>query len=153
LPRSKKRSAAKPLSTQPDLVFFIDECLGTRRVSDALMRTGATVVVHQAHFSNRQGIQDAEWLLEIGQRGWVVLTKDKNFKRRPLEREAILAGGIRAFFLSATNLSTEQVATTFVEALPRIRRLCQRHSGPLRVSPVSPKLTSWSLPDASARSV
>jgi thiamine monophosphate synthase len=47
-----------------------------------------------------------------------------------LERGAILAGGIRAFFLSATNLSTEQVAQTFVEALPRIRRLCAKHGGP-----------------------
>lgn len=47
------------------------------------------MVVHQTHFIKRQGIKDDEWLREIGQRGWIVLTKDKNFKRRPLEREAI----------------------------------------------------------------
>jgi len=59
-----------------------------------------------------------------------VLTKDKNFRRRPLELDAILVGNVRAFFLSATNLSTEQVAQTFVAALPRIRRICGRHAGP-----------------------
>jgi predicted nuclease of predicted toxin-antitoxin system len=128
--KSKKRSAANSLSTPPDLVFFIDECLGTGRVPEALRQAGAMVVSHQSHFERRQGIKDEEWLREIGERGWVVLTKDKNFKRRPLERGAILAGGIRAFFLSATNLSTEQVAQTFVEALPRMRRLCARHAGP-----------------------
>jgi hypothetical protein len=54
--------------------------------------------VHQVHFSNRQGIKDDEWLQEIGRRRWVVLTKDKNFRRRPLELDAILTGGVRAFF-------------------------------------------------------
>lgn len=88
------------------------------------------MVVHQTHFIKRQGIKDDEWLREIGQRGWIVLTKDKNFKRRPLEREAILTAGVRAFFLSATNLSTEQTAQTFVDALPRMRRICTKYSGP-----------------------
>ena len=130
MPKSKKRSAANSRSTPPDLVFFIDECLGTGRVPEALQHAGANVVVHQTHFAGRQGIKDDEWLREIGRKGWVVLTKDKNFKRRPLERDAILAGGIRAFFLSATNLSTEQIAQTFVDALPRIKRTCGQQSGP-----------------------
>ena len=95
-----------------------------------MQQAGATVVIHQTHFANRQGVKDEEWLREIAQQGWVVLTKDKNFKRRPLEREAILAGRVRAFFLSATNLSTEQVAQTFVDALPRIVLLCAKHKGP-----------------------
>jgi hypothetical protein len=99
-------------------------------VPQALRDAGAHIVVHQLHFSGRQGIKDEDWLLEIADREWVVLAKDKNFKRRHLQREAILAGGIRAFFLSATNLSTEQVAQTFVDALPRIRRLCDEHPGP-----------------------
>jgi predicted nuclease of predicted toxin-antitoxin system len=130
LPKSKKRSAANSRSTPPELVFFIDECLGTGRVPEALRQAGASVVVHQSYFVNQQGIKDAEWLKQIGQRDWVVLTKDKNFKRRPLERDAILAGRIRAFFLSSTNLSTDQIAQTLVDALPRIKRICAQHSGP-----------------------
>jgi hypothetical protein len=95
-----------------------------------LRQAGASVIVHLVHFAHRQGIKDDEWLRDIGQRGWIVLTKDKNFKRRPLELEAILAGGVRAFFLSAANLSTEDVAQTFVDALERIRRICSAHAGP-----------------------
>jgi len=88
------------------------------------------VVVHQDHFDKRQGIKDDEWLQEIGERGWVVLTKDKSFRRRPVELDAILLGNVRAFFLSATNLSTEETAQTFVKALPRIARICGTNTGP-----------------------
>lgn len=127
--RSKKRSAANS-TPQPDLTFFVDECLGTRHVPDALVHAGAQVVVHRQHFADQPGIPDHEWISEIAKHGWVVLTKDKNFKRRELERQAIMTGGVRAFFLSATNLSGPEQADIFVKTLPRIRRLCAKHPGP-----------------------
>lgn len=75
---------------------------------DALVRAGANVVVHQQHVTNQPGIADSEWIAEIAKHDWVVLTKDKSFKRRELKRQAIMA----------------------VTALPRIRRLCATHAGP-----------------------
>ena len=60
----KKRSAASS-TPRPDPVFFIDECLGTHDVPDALTLANAQVVIHQRHFANRQGLQDRDWLLEI----------------------------------------------------------------------------------------
>jgi hypothetical protein len=127
--RSKKRSAASS-TPQPDLTFFLDECLGTHHVPDALLHAGASIVIHQQHFANQPGIGDPDWIAEIAAHDWVVFTKDKSFKRRELERQAILAGGVRAFFLSATNLAGPEQAAIFVKALPRIRRLCAKHAGP-----------------------
>jgi hypothetical protein len=88
------------------------------------------VVIHRQHFANQPDVADHEWIAEIAKHGWVVLTKDKNFKRRELERQAIMAGGVRAFFLSAANLSGPEQADIFGKALPKIRRLCAKHSGP-----------------------
>lgn len=127
--RSKKRSAANS-PPPPSLVFFIDECLGTQAVPDALAAAGANVVVHQRHFEKRQGVLDTDWITEIAAHGWIILTKDKNFKRRELELQAILNGGARAFFLSATELTGPEQAAIFVQALPRIRRICAKHPGP-----------------------
>ena len=120
---------------------------------EALRQAGANVIVHQVHFANRQGIKDNEWLRELGQRGWIVLTKDKNFKRRPLELEALLAGGVRAFFLSATNLSTEDVAQTFVDALGRIRRICDVHAGPFIARVTRMGQVDIVVPERSARRI
>lgn len=96
----------------------------------ALRAAGQSVVVHQEHFAGRAGLQDQDWISEIARHGWVVLTKDKSFKRRELEKNAILAGGVRSFFLSATDLTGAQQAQIFVDALPRLHRICARHPGP-----------------------
>jgi hypothetical protein len=46
------------------------------------------VEVHDDHFA--PDAPDAVWLRVVGERGWVVLTKDERIRRRPLEREALL---------------------------------------------------------------
>jgi hypothetical protein len=56
----------------------------------------------------------------------VLLTKDKNIRRRPLEVEAILSARVRAFVLTATDLTGPEQANAFVKALQRIVRLCQQ---------------------------
>ena len=69
------------------------------------------------------------WLRAIGDRRWILLTKDKNIRRRPLEVEAIINAGVRAFVLTATELRGVEQAEIFVKAMPRIVRIC-RQRGP-----------------------
>ncbi|WP_437796354.1 hypothetical protein [Sorangium sp. So ce693] len=52
--------------------YFVDRSLGRGLVVEALR---AAKLAHDDHFA--QNTPDAEWLVEIGRRGWVVLTKDK----------------------------------------------------------------------------
>ena len=75
------------------------------------------------HFAGRE---DIEWLPAIGARDWVLLTKDKDIRRRPLEIEAILNSHVRAFVLTATQLRRDEQAEILLKAMPKIRRICQR---------------------------
>lgn len=65
----------------------------------ALGAAGADVRVHVEHFT--QGTPDVDWLRAIRGHGWVVLTKDTNMRRRPLEIAALMEAGLRVFAVTA----------------------------------------------------
>jgi hypothetical protein len=92
-------------------------------VPQELAAAGYQVRPWYEHFA---GCEDVEWLPAIGYRGWVLLTKDKDIRRRPLEIEAILNARVRAFVLTATDLRREEQAVIFLRAMPKIRRICGR---------------------------
>ena len=88
--KSKKPSDAKP----PDgSVFFIDRSLGIDPLRIQLTRAGLTVVIHDDHFARDE--EDRIWLKAVGERGWIVLTKDQRLRYRPLEVAALRSGGLR----------------------------------------------------------
>lgn len=70
-----------------EIVFFIDRCLGKKKVAEALRNAGAKVEIHDDHFT--QDISDVEWLGVVGERNWVVLTKDENIGYRTAEQLAV----------------------------------------------------------------
>jgi hypothetical protein len=43
---------------------------------------------------------DIHWLPIVGQRGWIVLMRDKRIRTRTAERERLLANGVGAFCLT-----------------------------------------------------
>jgi len=92
-------------------------------VPGELRAAGYDVRPWYEHFA---GQPDVGWLPAIGNRGWVLLTKDKDIRRRPLEIEAILNAHIRAFVLTATELGREEQAGIFLRAMPKIHRICRR---------------------------
>jgi predicted nuclease of predicted toxin-antitoxin system len=122
---SKKRSAAKPRDRS---VFFIDRSLGVEPLRSALVEAGLTVEIHDDHFQRDE--EDQLWLAVVGQRRWVVLTKDQKLRYRPLEIAALRASAARVFILVAGNLRGGDIASVFVTALPRMFRILDRHDGP-----------------------
>ncbi len=86
---SKKQSAAKPLEP----VFFIDRSLGVEPLRSTLVRAGVLVEIHDDHFKRDE--QDHVWLAEVSARSWVVLTKDKRLRYRPLEISVLRESGAR----------------------------------------------------------
>ena len=98
------------------LVFFIDRSLGRKYVAEALRIAGATVEVHDDHFP--QTTPDVEWLAEVGRRGWVVLSKDERIRRNRIERAALEAAHVRAFFLTQQDITGQEMANLFRDALP-----------------------------------
>jgi hypothetical protein len=125
LKKSTKRSAAKtPPRQHRAPTFYVDECLG-RGIALRLRAEG-----HDAKaFDEFAGKPDIEFLPIIGERQWILITKDKNVRRNQLEVEAILNSGVRAFVVTAANLNHEQIAQLVVKAMRRITRI-SRQQGP-----------------------
>ncbi|GAB1413414.1 hypothetical protein MASR1M97_21500 [Candidatus Desulfobacillus denitrificans] len=103
-----------------DPVFFIDRSLGRKQVAQALREAGATVEVHDDHFP--QATPDVDWLAEVGRRGWVVLSKDERIRRNRIERTALEAARVRAFFLTQQDITGQEMAELFSNALPGMTR-------------------------------
>ncbi len=108
--KSKKSSGTKAESLLNDSTFFIDRCLGTQLGHD-LRASGLNVEFHADHFAD--DADDQTWISEVGQRGWVVLTKDKAISRRPLELRAVETARVRMFTLATGNMTGEQMAKVF----------------------------------------
>jgi hypothetical protein len=68
------------------ITFFIDRCLGNKLIVETLRGAGLTVEIHDDHFS--KNAPDIDWIPEIGQRGWVILTKDARIGKNRIERGA-----------------------------------------------------------------
>jgi predicted nuclease of predicted toxin-antitoxin system len=98
------------------------------KIAAALRQAGATVEVHDDLF--HQGAADEVWLQAAGEKSWVVLTKDKNIRYHAREKTTLLAYGVRAFVLTAKALNADEMAATFVKALPEIVKLLESSDGP-----------------------
>ena len=129
---SKKSSGASSHSP-PDgrgksPTFFVDRSLGKLVVAQALREAGANVEVHDDHFS--QDATDIEWLTVAGKNNWLVLSKDKQIRRNPLEREALASAGVKAFFLTQQGISGPEMAALFVKVLPGMISRASTQTGP-----------------------
>lgn len=114
---------------QPDQpTFFVDRALGGIKVPTILSDACFTIEIHSDHFPDDS--PDAEWLTEVGKRGWVVLSKDKRIRRRPLELNALLKAKVAAFVLTSGNLTGEKMGDIFVRAKSKILKFVTEHPRP-----------------------
>jgi predicted nuclease of predicted toxin-antitoxin system len=109
-------------------VFFIDRCLGKITIAEMLRNDGESIEIHDDNF--KQDALDEDWLPLTAQRGWIVLTKDENIGRNPLEIEAIKASSARVFVLSSKRLNGNQQGAAFKDALPKMKKFIQDNSAP-----------------------
>ena len=123
--RSGANSSSKPLES---LIFFLDRSLGKKKIAIALAQAGERVEVHDDHFP--PDARDADWLSTVGNRGWIVFTKDDRIRYRKLERMALMQAGVGAFILTAKDLSGEEMAQIFIKALPAMKRFIAKHTPP-----------------------
>jgi predicted nuclease of predicted toxin-antitoxin system len=128
----RKPSATSSQTAQPELPdVYIDECLSQRLLADALTHAG--VVVHTRRELFPPGVRDQEWLSYAGNRGWIVLTKDKNIQHRPLELDALFTARVRTFVLASAGLTGDAQASLFVRILPKIRQIVATEPAPFIV--------------------
>jgi hypothetical protein len=84
--------------------------------------------VHQDHFI--QDAQDPIWIAKCAQENWVILGNDKKVKRNPLERKAIIQGGVAAFFLTSGQRTGPEDAEAIIQALKRIANILMSEPRP-----------------------
>lgn len=106
------------MSTRP--TFYVDRCLG-KAAAQALRDAGASVEVHDDHFA--RDAPDEEWIPQVAERGWVILTKDKNIRRRAGEREAVVTAQARIITLTSGNMRGADMAALFVGHLAEMEGL------------------------------
>lgn len=102
----------------------MDRSLGRHVVADALRKAGEQVEIHDDHFATNA--PDEVWLRTCGQKGWIVLTKDKMVRKRFIEKEAILQAGVRAFIFTGGSLHGSDIALILVAAIPEMKKLIAR---------------------------
>lgn len=83
-------------------------------------------VAHVQRDTFGTGTRDVEWLPEVGARRWVLITKDKQIRRREIELRALRQAGVRAFVLTAGGLTGQDQARVLRDALPAMTRLLRR---------------------------
>jgi hypothetical protein len=121
-----------------EVVYYIDRSLGSHDVPDALRQAGATVVAHDDEFD--PATTDAEWLTKVGQRGWLVITKDDNIRRRRLEVIALRSAGVAAFILTPGSMKGADMGALLARLLPQIERVASKHTRPL-IATITPSGT------------
>lgn len=107
--------------------LFVDRSLG-KRVGVLLREAGATIELHDDHFA--QTTKDSEWIPAVTERGWVILTKDKNIRRPRGEREDVLIAHAKVFTLTAGSMGSAAMAEIFIGHLPDIERVADSQTPP-----------------------
>jgi hypothetical protein len=121
--------------------FFLDRSLGRHVVAAALRDVGLTVeTLAERYPETEEFVEDEVWIREVTADGLIILMKDDAIRRKPAEREAILASGARAFVITNASLRGEEMSALFVENRHRIIQRA-RHAGPYIYGVYSGRLT------------
>jgi predicted nuclease of predicted toxin-antitoxin system len=97
-----------------------------RKLADALNASGVHAIHHDDVFP--EATPDEEWLARAGAENWVVITKDKLIRKRPIERMALKRAKARAFVFTGGNLSGVETTEIILGALPRMQRMLAARS-------------------------
>ena len=70
---------------------------------EGLRAAGLEVRAHDELFA--QATEDVVWLTEAGAKRWVVITRDDRIRYNQLEKQAVLAAGLRFFSITSSALT------------------------------------------------
>lgn len=116
-------------------VFLFEESLGRFIPEEFQKRTGAQVKKHAEAFPC--GGADQDWIPQAARRGWVLISKDKRIRKRPIELQALIQAKARFFYLRYGDLTKQESADAFITAYPKMLRILENTAPPFiaRVSP------------------
>jgi hypothetical protein len=112
----KKQSVANSASPKPleNLTFFLDRQLGRHKMAAILRAADLQVEIHDDHFA--QDATDEEWLRVVGEKKWIVVTRDERIRYRAAAREVIRRAKVQMFVLVAHGSLHRNVGRDFFES-------------------------------------
>lgn len=126
--KSKKLSASSSASPPDTPVLFIDRCAWSIRLGEALTAANIAFIPHHQCFVH--DCPDEEWLPAVGKKGWIVLTRDKNIRRKPNELRAFKESRVLAIVLTSGQASAADTADLVVRLYPKLMRKMQTAKPP-----------------------
>lgn len=102
------------------ITLFIDRDTWSYKLDALLCKADIPFVAHRTVFPH--DAPDITWIAEVGKRGWVVVTRDQNIRRRPNELAAVRAAALHLFALTSGNLSAAETAAVITRAWPGMER-------------------------------
>ena len=97
--------------------------MGRHRFAKNLREAGLTCEVHDDHFP--QNTDDVDWILPVGAKGWIAVTRDTRIRRNEVEKRAVVRGKLGVLVLKEGTRTTEEMAADFVLALPVIEKFLE----------------------------
>lgn len=90
----------------PDnLTLFVDEDLGTTAFPQTLRDAGVNLEILLDHYAH--GTPDADWIPYVAQRGWVIITHDRDIRYNREERDAVMQHGGRLIIIRTSGTRAE----------------------------------------------
>jgi len=114
--------------------FFVDNNLSPH-LARGMAAFGEDVTHLVEHYP--ADTADSEWLPQIGQGEWILLTRDLRVRNKPAELAAYKEHRVGAFFIGGKDRSRCELIQQVVRNWPRIKELAARTSKPFafRVPP------------------
>ncbi|MHB1290670.1 MAG: PIN-like domain-containing protein [Sulfuricella sp.] len=130
--KSKKRSASNNAAPPDSPTLFSDRCAWSHRLGEALTRLAVPFIHLDDHFA--PDCPDEEWLETAGKQGWIVLTRDKNIRRKPNELRAFRDHKVLGFVLTSGDASAADTAALITTVYPKLIRKAKSANPPAMFS-------------------
>jgi predicted nuclease of predicted toxin-antitoxin system len=105
------------------VILLLDENLPAR-VADAINALGTVEANHVTKFLPRGATDLQVFEFLRGREDWVLITQDKNIRKRPQELAALRAAKVGAFVLTGkANRTVEKMLVLLLQSLDQMRRL------------------------------
>jgi predicted nuclease of predicted toxin-antitoxin system len=124
--------------------FFIDNNL-SHLLARGMREFGEDVTHLQEQFA--ESAEDELWLPYIGDKGYVLVTRDETIRWKPAEIKALKRHKVGAFFLGGKGLSRCQLVQQLVRNWPRMKELAAKEHRPFayRIPPSGTKFVKIEL--------
>lgn len=110
------------------IVFFLDTCLGNSKIARAMRAMGVNVETHDQHFP--KNALDIEWIPQIAEKQWVILTKDERIGKNALERQVVARTGLRMFTFTSQQLSGDEMVKILEKAIIPMQKFIEENPAP-----------------------